>query len=83
MSLILDIYQSRKTLANLQQVVQQLKQDVMRQMDVPPGQKAQVKNQLGDTVKQTVVKKVNGKMKRRKVGTPPAQMTLASPSSLA
>lgn len=63
MSLILDIYQSRKTLANLQQVVQQLKQDVMRQMDVPPGQKAQVKNQLGDTVKQTVVKKVNGKMK--------------------
>lgn len=59
MSLILDIYQSRKTLANLQQVVQQLKQDVMRQMDVPPGQKAQVKNQLGDTVKQTVVKKVN------------------------
>lgn len=63
MSLILDIYQSRKTLANLQQVVQQLKQDVMQQMDVPPGQKAQVKNQLGDTVKQTVVKKVNGKMK--------------------
>jgi len=59
MSLIMDIYQSRKTLANLQQVVQQLKQDVMQQMDVPAGQKEQVKSRLRDTVKQTVVKKVN------------------------
>ena len=64
MSLIMDIYQSRKTLANLQQVVQQLKQDVMQQMDVPAGQKEQVKSRLRDTVKQTVVKKVNGKIKR-------------------
>lgn len=60
MSLVLDIYESKKTLANLQQIVQQLKQDVTEQMDVPPGQKDQVKNEIEETVRQTVVKKVNG-----------------------
>ena len=65
MSLILDIYQSRRTLVKLQQVVKQLKQDVMQQMDVPVGQREQVKTKLIDTVKQTVVKKVNGKILRR------------------
>lgn len=61
MALIVEIYQSRKTLNNLQQVVQKLKQDVMQQMDIPAGQKEQAKNRLRDTVKQTLVKKVNGK----------------------
>lgn len=59
MPLIVDIYQLKKTLANLQQVIQQLKQDVMQQMDVPEGEKEQLKNKLRDTVKQTVVQKVN------------------------
>lgn len=61
MALIVEIYQSRKTMKNLQQVVQKLKQDVMQQMDIPVGQKEQAKNRLRDTVKQTLVKKVNGK----------------------
>lgn len=60
MSLVLDIYESKKTLANLQQIVQQLKEDVMQQMAVPAGQKDQVKNEIKETVRQTVVKKVNG-----------------------
>ncbi|XP_015768653.1 PREDICTED: uncharacterized protein LOC107347269 [Acropora digitifera] len=59
MSLVLDIYESKKTLANLQQIVQQLKEDVMQQMAVPAGQKDQVKNEIKETVRQTVVKKVN------------------------
>lgn len=62
MSLILDIYQSKKTLINLQQVVQQMKQDVMQQMDVPEGQREQVKNKLRTTIRETVVKKANGMM---------------------
>lgn len=61
MSLIVDIYQSRKSLAKLEQVVRQLKQDVMQQMDVPAGQTEQTRNKLSDTVKQTVIEKVNGK----------------------
>ena len=61
MSLIVDIYQSRKSLAKLEDVVRQLKQDVMQQMDVPQGQREQAKNKLRDTVKQTVIQKVNGK----------------------
>lgn len=61
MSLIVDIYQSRQSLAKLEDVVRQLKQDVMQQMDVPPGQREQAKNKLRDTVKQTVIQKVNGK----------------------
>lgn len=61
MSLIVDIYQSRKSLAKLEQVVTQLKQDVMQQMDVPAGQTEQARNKLRDTVKQTVIQKVNGK----------------------
>ena len=61
MSLIVDIYQSRKSLARLEQVVRQLKQDVMQQMDVPAGQTEQTRNKLRDTVKQTVIQKVNGK----------------------
>ena len=60
MSLIVDIYQSRKSLARLQQVVTQLKQDVMQQMDVPADQTEQTRNKLRDTVKQTVIQKVNG-----------------------
>ena len=60
MSLIVDIYQSRNSLAKLEQVVRQLKQDVMQQMDVPVGQKEQAKSKLRDTVKQAVVQKVNG-----------------------
>lgn len=60
MSLILDIYQSKKTLINLQQVVQQMKQDVMQQMDVPEGQREQVKNKLRTTIRETIVKKANG-----------------------
>lgn len=59
MSLVLDIYESKKTLANLQQIVQQLKEDVMQQMAVPAGQKDQVKNEIKETVRQTVVNKVN------------------------
>lgn len=59
MSLIVDIYQSRKSLARLQQVVTQLKQDVMQQMDVPADQTEQTRNKLRDTVKQTVIQKVN------------------------
>lgn len=62
MSLILDIYQSKKTLINLQQVVQQMKQDVMQQMDVPEGQREQVKNKLRTTIRETIVKKANGMM---------------------
>jgi len=62
MSLILDIYQSKKTLINLQQVVQQMKQDVMQQMDVPEGQSEQVKNKLRTTIRETIVKKANGMM---------------------
>lgn len=62
MSLILDIYQSKKTLINLQQVVQQMKQDVMQQMDVLEGQREQVKNKLRTTIRETIVKKANGKM---------------------
>ena len=62
MSLILDIYQSKKTLINLQQVVQQMKQDVMQQMDVPEGQRDQVKNKLRTTIRETIVKKANGMM---------------------
>ena len=61
MSLVVDIYQSRKSLAKLEQVVRQLKQDVMQQMDVPAGQTEQTRNKLRDTVKQTVIEKVNGK----------------------
>ena len=61
MSLIVDIYQSRKSLARLEQVVRQLKQDVMQQMDVPADQTEQTRNKLRDTVKQTVIQKVNGK----------------------
>lgn len=61
MSLIVDIYQSRKSLAKLEQVVRQLKQDVLQQMNVPAGQTEQTRNKLGDTVKQTVIEKVNGK----------------------
>lgn len=61
MSLIVDIYQSRKSLAKLEQVVTQLKQDVMQQMDVPAGQTEQARNKLRETVKQTVIQKVNGK----------------------
>lgn len=60
MSLILDIYQSKKTLINLQQVVQQMKQDVIQQMDVPEGQREQVKNKLRSTIRETIVKKANG-----------------------
>lgn len=60
MSLIVDIYQSRKSLAKLEQVVRQLKQDVMQQMDVPQGQREQAKIKLRDTVKQTVMQKING-----------------------
>lgn len=60
MSLIVDIYQSRKSLARLQQVVTQLKQDVMQQMNVPADQTEQTRNKLRDTVKQTVIQKVNG-----------------------
>lgn len=59
MSLVLDIYEAKKTLANLQQVVHQLKQDVSQQMAVPAGQKDQIKGKLRETVRQTVVKKVN------------------------
>lgn len=62
MSLILDIYQSKKTLINLQQVVQQMKQDVMQQMNVPEGQREQVKNKLRTTIRETIVKKANGMM---------------------
>lgn len=62
MSLILDIYQSKKTLINLQQVVQQMKQDVMQQMDLPEGQREQVKNKLRTTIRETIVKKANGMM---------------------
>ena len=62
MSLILDIYQSKKTLINLQQVVQQMKQDVMQQTDVPEGQREQVKNKLRTTIRETIVKKANGMM---------------------
>lgn len=62
MSLILDIYQSKKTLINLQQVVQQMKQDVMQQMDVPEGQREQVRNKLRTTIRETIVKKANGMM---------------------
>ena len=62
MSLILDIYQSKKTLINLQQVVQQMKQDVMQQMEVPEGQREQVKNKLRTTIRETIVKKANGMM---------------------
>ena len=62
MSLILDIYQSKKTLINLQQVVQKMKQDVMQQMDVPEGQREQVKNKLRTTIRETIVKKANGMM---------------------
>lgn len=62
MSLILDIYQSKKTLINLQQVVQQMKQDVMQQMDVPEGQREQVKDKLRTTIRETIVKKANGMM---------------------
>lgn len=62
MSLILDIYQSKKTLINLQQVVQQMKQDVMQQMDVPEGQREPVKNKLRTTIRETIVKKANGMM---------------------
>ena len=62
MSLILDIYQSKKTLINLHQVVQQMKQDVMQQMDVPEGQREQVKNKLRTTIRETIVKKANGMM---------------------
>ena len=62
MSLILDIYQSKKTLINLQQVVQQMKQDVMQRMDVPEGQREQVKNKLRTTIRETIVKKANGMM---------------------
>lgn len=62
MSLILDIYQSKKTLINLQQVVQQMKQDVMQQMDVLEGQREQVKNKLRTTIRETIVKKANGMM---------------------
>lgn len=62
MSLILDIYQSKKTLINLQQVVQQMKQDVIQQMDVPEGQREQVKNKLRTTIRETIVKKANGMM---------------------
>ena len=62
MSLILDTYQSKKTLINLQQVVQQMKQDVMQQMDVPEGQREQVKNKLRTTIRETIVKKANGMM---------------------
>lgn len=62
MSLILDICQSKKTLINLQQVVQQMKQDVMQQMDVPEGQREQVKNKLRTTIRETIVKKANGMM---------------------
>ena len=62
MSLILDIYQSKKTLINLQQVVQQMKQDVMQQMDVPEGQREQVKNKLRTNIRETIVKKANGMM---------------------
>ena len=61
MSLILDIYQSRKSLARLEQVVRQLKQDVMQQMDVPADQTEETRTKLRDTVKQTVIQKVNGK----------------------
>jgi len=61
MSLIVDIYQSRKSLAKLEQVVRQLKQDIMQQMDVPASQTEQTRNKLRDTVKQTVIEKVNGK----------------------
>ena len=61
MALIVDIYQSRKSLARLEQVVKQLKQDVMQHMDVPAGQREEVQSKLRDTVKQTVVNKVNGK----------------------
>ena len=60
MSLIVDIYQSRKSLAKLDQVVRQLKQDVMQQMDVPADQTEKTRNELRDTVKQTVIQKVNG-----------------------
>lgn len=62
MSLILDIYQSKKTLINLQQVVQQMKQDVIQQMDVPEGQREQVRNKLRTTIRETIVKKANGMM---------------------
>lgn len=62
MSLILDIYQSKKTLINLQQVVQQMKQDVMQQMDVPEGQREQVKNKLRTTIRENIVEKANGMM---------------------
>lgn len=62
MSLILDIYQSKNTLINLQQVVQQMKQDVMQQMDLPEGQREQVKNKLRTTIRETIVKKANGMM---------------------
>lgn len=62
MSLILDIYQSKKTLINLQQVVQQMKQDVMQQMDLPEGQREKVKNKLRTTIRETIVKKANGMM---------------------
>lgn len=60
MALIVDIYQSRKTLARLEQVVRQMKQDVMRQMDVPAGKRQQAQGKLLDTIKHTVVQKVNG-----------------------
>ena len=83
MSLILDIYQSRRTLVKLQQVVQQLKQDTMQQMDVPVGQKEQVKNKLRDTVKQTVVKKVNGKIHRINYISTPCVSHLSKISVLA
>lgn len=59
MALIVDIYQSRKTLARLEQVVRQMKQDVMRQMDVPAGKRQQAQGKLLDTIKHTVVQKVN------------------------
>lgn len=45
----------------MEQVVTQLKQDVMQQMDVPAGQTEQARNKLRETVKQTVIQKVNGK----------------------